>query len=185
MKISLVGTRGVPPGTAVSRPASSRSAFGWSRPGTRSSSTAASPGRTKSRYRPNTKACSWSAPFIPLLRARGIPVATHVDGLEWKRSKWQGAGRKYYRAAESMAVRWSDALIADAQGIADYYQDEFGADTELIAYGAPIVSDDRPDLLAEVGREPHGYHLVVARFEPETTSMSSSTGIGGATRSCP
>ena len=64
---------------------------------------------------------SANAPFLPVLRARGIPVATHVDGLEWKRSKWQGAGRRYYRLAESMAVRWSDALIADAQGIADYY----------------------------------------------------------------
>lgn len=110
---------------------------------------------------------SANAPFIPLLRARGIPVATHVDGLEWKRSKWQGAGKKYYRLAESMAVRWSDALIADAQGIADYYRFEFGADSDLIAYGAPIVDADQPELLTEVGLEPGGYHLVVARFEPE------------------
>ena len=50
-----------------------------------------------------------------------------------------GPGVAYYRLAESMAVRWSDALIADAQGIADYYAEEFGAATELIAYGAPIL----------------------------------------------
>jgi glycosyltransferase involved in cell wall biosynthesis len=104
---------------------------------------------------------------VPLIRARGIPVATHVDGLEWKRSKWQGSGRRYYRLAESMAVRWSDALIADAQGIADYYTEEFRAETELIAYGAPLVDGDRPELLEAVGIEPRGYHLVVARFEPE------------------
>lgn len=108
-----------------------------------------------------------NAPFVPVLRARGIPVATHVDGLEWKRSKWQGAGRRYYRLAESMAVRWSDALIADAQGIADYYRAEFGAATELIAYGAPIVAADRPELLDRLGLEANRYHLVVARFEPE------------------
>ncbi|MGI8760330.1 MAG: DUF1972 domain-containing protein [Jatrophihabitantaceae bacterium] len=110
---------------------------------------------------------SANAPFLPLLRARGVPVATHVDGLEWKRTKWQGAGRTYYRAAESMAVRWSDALIADAQGIADYYDLEFGAATELISYGAPIVTDERQDKLAGAGLRPRGYHLVVARFEPE------------------
>ena len=110
---------------------------------------------------------SANAPFLPVLRARGIPVATHVDGLEWKRTKWQGAGRKYYRLAESMAVRWSDALIADAQGIADYYTEEFRADTTLIAYGAPILTDERSDGLAAVGIEPGNYHLVVARFEPE------------------
>src|SRR6185437_2824458 len=108
-----------------------------------------------------------NAPLLPALRAARIPVATHVDGLEWKRAKWGGAGRRYYRAAESLAVRWSDALIADAQGIADYYRTEFDADTELIAYGAPFVLDDRPELLNQVGVRPRGYHLAVARFEPE------------------
>jgi len=110
---------------------------------------------------------SANAPFVPLLRARGIPVATHVDGLEWKRAKWRGAGRVYYRMAESLAVRWSDALIADAQGIADYYDAEFGAQTELIAYGAPILINESTDLVQRLGLQPRRYHLVVARFEPE------------------
>ena len=39
-----------------------------------------------------------NAPLLPLLRAARIPVATHVDGLEWKRAKWGGGGRRYYRA---------------------------------------------------------------------------------------
>src|SRR5215218_2606398 len=55
-----------------------------------------------------------NAPLLPVLRAARIPVATHVDGLEWKRAKWGRLGRRYYRTAESLAVRWSDALIADA-----------------------------------------------------------------------
>ncbi len=110
---------------------------------------------------------SANSPFLPLLRARGIPVATHVDGLEWMRSKWQGLGRAYYRIAESLAVRWSDALIADAQGIADYYQGEFGAETEQIAYGAPILVDPTAEGISKLGLEQRGYHLVVARFEPE------------------
>lgn len=107
-----------------------------------------------------------NAVYLPALRAARIPVATHVDGLEWKRAKWGRGGHAYYRVAESLAVRWSDALIADAPGIADYYRDEFAADTELIAYGAPIVSTDS-SRLGELGLEPGGYHLVVARFEPE------------------
>ena len=110
---------------------------------------------------------SANAPFVPFLRSQGIPVATHVDGLEWMRSKWQGVGRRYYRIAESLAVRWSDALIADAQGISDYYRMEFDADTELIAYGAPIVSEENTDRLDRVGVLPGRFHLAVARFEPE------------------
>ncbi len=107
-----------------------------------------------------------NAPCLPILRAAGIPVATQVDGLEWQRDKWGTVGRNYYRAAEAASVRWSDALIADAQGIADYYRAEFDADTELISYGAPII-DPPSDRLTELGLEPNGYHLVVARFEPE------------------
>ncbi len=107
-----------------------------------------------------------NAPLLPLLRAARIPVATHVDGLEWKRAKWGPVGQRYYRAAESLAVRWSDDLIADAQGIADYYRREFGAPTTLLTYGAPLI-DPGSDRLADLGLTPGGYHLVVARFEPE------------------
>lgn len=108
-----------------------------------------------------------NAPFVPALRARGVPVAVHVDGLEWKRSKWQGAGRRYYRVVEGLAVRWADALIADAEGIAQYYASEFRAPTELIAYGAPIQEQPGSDRLPELDLSPLGYHVVVARFEPE------------------
>ncbi len=107
-----------------------------------------------------------NATWLPILRAAHIPVATQVDGLEWQRAKWGGLGRRYYRAAEALAVRWSDAVIADAQGIADYYREVFHADTELISYGAPIIDAASPRL-AEVDLSPDGYHLVVARFEPE------------------
>jgi glycosyltransferase involved in cell wall biosynthesis len=108
-----------------------------------------------------------NAPYLPLIRAAGIPVATHVDGLEWKRTKWGGAGRNYYQLVERLAVKWSDALIADAVGIRDYYRQKFDADTVYLAYGAPVVAKGQSDKLAQLGVEPQGYHLVVARFEPE------------------
>jgi glycosyltransferase involved in cell wall biosynthesis len=107
-----------------------------------------------------------NAPLLPALRAARIPVATHVDGLEWKRAKWGPVGQRYYRVAEALAVRWSDVLIADAAGIADYYRNEFGAPTKLLTYGAPVI-DPGFDRLAELGLAPGEYHLVVARFEPE------------------
>lgn len=108
-----------------------------------------------------------NAPFLPLVRRRGVPVAVHVDGLEWRRAKWGGAGRRFYRSSEAIAVRWADALIADAHGIADYYTDEFGASTELIAYGAAVLADLPDDRLAALDLDAGRFHLVVARFEPE------------------
>lgn len=108
-----------------------------------------------------------NAVWLPLLRAARIPAATHVDGLEWQRAKWGGVGKRYYRTCESLAVRWSDALISDAQGIADYYRQKFSANSYLITYGAPDCRDAGADRLAELGLKPDEYHLVVARFEPE------------------
>ena len=104
---------------------------------------------------------------LPLFHAAGTPVAVNVDGLEWRRSKWGRTARRYYRAAEGLSVRWADALVADARGIADSYWWEFGAGTQEIPYGAPDLSGTRTDRLGELGLQPDGYHLVVARFEPE------------------
>ena len=108
-----------------------------------------------------------NAPFVPFLRGLGVPVAVHVDGLEWKRDKWSGAGRRYYRWAEAYSVKHADALIADARGIADYYASQYRADTELLSYGARIIDDPSTGRLAELGLRPGSFHLVVARFEPE------------------
>ncbi len=126
-----------------------------------------------------------NAPLAPLLRARRIPFATHVDGLEWQRAKWGRLGRRYYRSAEALAVRWSDALIADAQGIADYYADEFDAPSRLIAYGAPILTAAGIDRLSELGLEPGGYHLVVARFEPENHVLEIVAGYSASAARLP
>ncbi len=125
-----------------------------------------------------------NAPLLPVIRARRVPVATHVDGLEWKRTKWGPVGRRYYRVAESLAVRYSNALIADAHGIADYYQAEFGAPTRLISYGAPILLNAGFDRLAELDLEPKRYHLVVARTEPENHVLEIVKGyVSSAARS--
>ena len=108
-----------------------------------------------------------NAPFLPLLRARGVPCALHVDGLESKRSKWGRLGRGYYLVAESLGVRWADALIADAFGIQHYYQRMYAAETVYLAYGAPLLDDPGDSGLAALGLRRHDYHLVVARLEPE------------------
>jgi glycosyltransferase involved in cell wall biosynthesis len=108
-----------------------------------------------------------NAPLLPVLRAARVPTALHVDGLEWKRSKWSGAGRRYYLANERLGVRWADALIADALGIQDYYRDVYRAESVFIPYGAPILTAPALHRLGELGLTAEQYHLVVARFEPE------------------
>jgi glycosyltransferase involved in cell wall biosynthesis len=108
-----------------------------------------------------------NAPLLPIIRLGRIPVAVHVDGLEWKRAKWGPNGRRYYLANERLAVLLADELISDAVGIQNYYRNRYNAESVFLAYGAPILH--RPDFsrLTDLGVKPGGYHLVVARTEPE------------------
>jgi glycosyltransferase involved in cell wall biosynthesis len=108
-----------------------------------------------------------NAPFLPLLRRRGLRCALHVDGLEWQRAKWGPLGRRYYRAAERLAVRWADALICDSRAIGDYYEHKFAVRPRFIPYGAPLLERTSATRLEELNLEPGRYHLVVARMEPE------------------
>lgn len=107
-----------------------------------------------------------NAPLLRPLKVAGIPTAIHLDGLESKREKWRGAGAKYYRWAEKASVKWGDEVIADAQAIADHVMREYGRTCTVIPYGAEVI-DPGSDRLGGWDLTPHGYHLIVARFEPE------------------
>jgi glycosyltransferase involved in cell wall biosynthesis len=107
-----------------------------------------------------------NAPLLPVLRIARVPVAVHVDGLEWKRAKWAGAGSRYYRWAERWSVRLADEVIADSRGIADHVRAEHGRQARFVPYGAPLL-EAAADRLGALGLRRHGFHLVVARFAPE------------------
>ena len=116
-----------------------------------------------------------NAPMLRPLALARIPTAIHLDGLESRREKWRGMGARYYRWAERAAVRWGREVIADAQAIADYVQAEYGRECVVIPYGAEVIHPGA-GRLAEVGVETGGYHLVVARFEPENHVLEAVHG---------
>lgn len=126
-----------------------------------------------------------NSPFLPFLRLRRVPTALHMDGLEWRRSKWGPRGKAYYRWAEQFGVRKGDALIADAPGIADYYAHQFQVPTEMIRYGAPILDEVAEGRVEELGLNPGGYHLIVARFEPENHVLEIVEGYRRSTATLP
>ncbi len=108
-----------------------------------------------------------NAPLIPLIHARGLPVALNVDGLERKRRKWGGFGRAYYRFAEGVSARWADALITDAMVIRRYYLKAWQRESAMIPYGGDLPEPTGDDVLRRLGLEDRSYVLYVSRFEPE------------------
>ena len=104
---------------------------------------------------------------IILCHHRGKIIATNIDGLEWKRSKWNNIIQKITKTLEKYGVRYSDYLIADNIGIQEYLNDEYGRKSEFIAYGAVDIKQPNTDCLLEYGLSENTYLLSIARLEPE------------------
>ncbi|MGC6431438.1 MAG: DUF1972 domain-containing protein [Jejuia sp.] len=94
-------------------------------------------------------------------------IATNMDGLEWKRSKYSKPVRKFLKYAEKLAVQSSDFLISDSKGIQNYLMNEYNRESEFIAYGANLFEEPDVTYLKEYNLEAYQYDMLVARFEPE------------------
>jgi len=87
----------------------------------------------------------------------------NMDGLEWKRSKFNRITRWLTKKLEKAAALSGAALVSDNKGIQDYLKSEYGVPSTLIEYGADIINDE----IAYVDGYPKVFDLVIARFEPE------------------
>lgn len=109
-----------------------------------------------------------NAPSYYLLGRRKSPVIiTNMDGLEWKRSKWNFLTRWLIRKLEKVAVQKSHYLVSDNIAIQKYYRESFNRDSTFIAYGATPVESFDENRLTSLGLHPGQYYLVIARLEPE------------------
>lgn len=94
-------------------------------------------------------------------------IVYHMDGLEWKRTKYSKGTRKFLLYAEKLAVKFSDFYICDSRAIQTYLRGKYAIESEYIAYGADLFPDAQEETLAAYGLTPSGYSLLVARIEPE------------------
>ncbi len=101
---------------------------------------------------------------------------TNMDGLEYKRTKFNPLVRKFVFWEEKMAVKHSHYLIADNMGIKDYYKEKYGKESKFLAYGADIHNDWDETLLQEFGLTAYNYYMIVARLEPENNLVMAIEG---------
>jgi glycosyltransferase involved in cell wall biosynthesis len=94
-------------------------------------------------------------------------IISHMDGLEWQRSKYSMPVRRFLRYAEKLAVKHSDFYITDSPGIQKYLQEKYNISSRYISYGATIYNSECKDVLNSFGLSPNNYYLAIARIEPE------------------
>lgn len=99
---------------------------------------------------------------LPLIRFFSkAKIVTNIDGLEWKRDKWNTWAKRFLKFSEKIAVKYSDTIVADNKGIADYVTQEYGVDSKVIAYGGDHA------IIKELSISDNDYALALCRIEPE------------------
>ena len=108
-----------------------------------------------------------SALFFDLKKRTKAKFVTNMDGLEWKRTKWNKILKKFIRFCEKKAVMLSDALISDNPGIRDYYLMVYDKSSYYIPYGATLFNTPDEKILEDFSLQKFSYYILVARLEPE------------------
>ncbi|MFL5679368.1 MAG: DUF1972 domain-containing protein [Chloroflexota bacterium] len=112
---------------------------------------------------------SANVPAAILLRMFGKRVVINVDGLEWRRAKWNRLGRAYYRFCAFVAAHLPIEIVTDAAVIQDHYRTAYGRETRLFAYGTDGPTDD-DGTLATLDLQRRAFVLYVSRLEPENNA---------------
>jgi rhamnosyltransferase len=111
--------------------------------------------------------------FIPLLL--GKKFVTNPDGIGWERLKWSSTGKKILKFMFYLSAKLSPYIVTDSPGIEQVFRETFNRKKNIktIEYGACLnntigeTSDKVQCVLEKYNLEPHKYHLVVCRLEPE------------------
>ena len=106
-------------------------------------------------------------PFVKMFTKKKIIIS--IDGIEWKREKWNFLAKSYLFWAEHLAVKYSHIDISDNESIQNYTAMRYGSLSRIIEYGADHTFMVKP-LRADKVEFPflkNPYAFSVCRIEPE------------------
>jgi len=106
-------------------------------------------------------------PFVRWFTNKKIIIS--IDGIEWRRDKWNRYAKWFLRWSEKLAIRFAHADISDNDAIQNYTARAYSSRSRVIEYGGDharkqLITDDyltRYPFLAKP------YAFKVCRIEPE------------------
>jgi len=118
-----------------------------------------------------------AAVIIPKLLNKRLKILINIDGVEWKRQKFNIFEREILYINTLIAALNCDIIILDAQSMKNYIPERWADKSIFIPYGteitSPVIWDDAQlETLGNKNPVIHGivekgYWLVVSRLEPE------------------
>ena len=107
---------------------------------------------------------------LPMVRwFSSSKIIVNIDGLEWRREKWNKYAKWFLKFSEKLAVHYADVVVTDNKVIQDYVQSEYGVKSKLIAYGSDHAEKEKINLnlLSKYPFLDNKYAFSVCRIEPE------------------
>lgn len=106
----------------------------------------------------------------PIATFAGIPVISHVHGLDWQREKWKGIGSRIIHSGEKAMVGHSSAVIVVNRSLQEYYREHYQLETALLPNGIHVTPDDAPidnAVLEQFGLTQKQFIVCIGRLVPE------------------
>jgi glycosyltransferase involved in cell wall biosynthesis len=106
-------------------------------------------------------------PFVRWFTNKKIIIS--IDGIEWRRDKWNRYAKWFLRWSENLAVKYSHADISDNDAIQNYTARAYSTRSRVIEYGGDHA---RKQPITDHAREKYPflaqpYAFKVCRIEPE------------------
>lgn len=108
---------------------------------------------------------AFAIPFIRMFSS--CKIITNIDGIEWRREKWNFAARWFLRISEFVAIACSSQIIADNQGISDYIKYFYNTTAKIISYGGDHAISTPSTTNAKIAESFGSFVLTICRIEPE------------------
>mgnify|MGYP002725518160 CR=1 FL=1 len=125
-----------------------------------------------------------SALSMFLLNIKNLKIITNMDGMEWKRQKWNWIVKFLTRLFEKIAVKKSDEIVVDSIGVFNYFKTQYGINPVFIPYGAVQVDEFDPGIIKKYKLNKSNYFLLIARIEPENNIEMIIEGVISSDSSC-
>jgi len=103
--------------------------------------------------------------WLPRLFSKKLVI--NIDGLEWKRAKWNRIISFHLKMSEKLAGKFCNVVVTDSEVIQKYYFEKYKTRAVYIPYGADEIEDSNEDVLEKYGLKKSHYILQVCRLEPE------------------
>ena len=113
-----------------------------------------------------------TALFCAWYRLKGLVNIINMDGLEWRRQKWNAPQKVWLYLNERLGCWFGNHLVADHPGIENHLATRVSRrKITMIPYGAQYISSADVSLLKSYGITPGQFSIVIARPEPENNIL--------------